>query len=303
MILRLLFVADIFKLGIHDVFVVVFGRFAFRVTLASVTFAAGFWITFVFLLAKAGGGLRLLIPKNWRAVYLRAVLLTVCMFFFFSGAPFLSVAQMAAGLYTYPLFVSLLAAPILGEIVGPWRIGALALGATGAAFILSPWDENFSAVQLLPILAGFFYAANILTLRRACRNESPLALAFAVGIAFVVSGIVGIVWLSILPVAESTRQTMPFVAIGWPELTLAVAAFAVFASTLNLTGNICMSRAYQTADSSWLAPLDFSYLAFAAIWSRLIFDAWPTTQATTGMALIAAAGVITAWRERIVAEK
>ena len=133
--------------------------------------------------------------------------------------------------------------------------------------------------------------------------ESPLALAFAVGIAFVVSGIVGIVWLSILPVAESTRQTMPFVAIGWPELTLAVAAFAVFASTLNLTGNICMSRAYQTADSSWLAPLDFSYLAFAAIWSRLIFDAWPTTQATTGMALIAAAGVITAWRERIVAEK
>jgi drug/metabolite transporter (DMT)-like permease len=225
------------------------------------------------------------------------------MFFFFSGAPFLSVAQMAAGLYTYPLFVSLLAGPILGEVVGPWRLGALALGAMGAAFILSPWDENFSAVQLLPILAGFFYAANILTLRRACRNESPLALAFAVGIAFIISGLVGIVLLSIFPLAENIRQSMPFVAIGWPELTMVVAAFAIFASTLNLTGNICLSRAYQTADSSWLAPLDFSYLAFAAIWSKLIFDTWPTAQALTGMSLIAAAGVVTAWRERIVAEK
>jgi drug/metabolite transporter (DMT)-like permease len=32
---------------------------------------------------------------------------------------------MAAGLYTYPLFVSLLAGPVLGEAVGPWRISAL----------------------------------------------------------------------------------------------------------------------------------------------------------------------------------
>ena len=61
------------------------------------------------------GGIGLVMPRNWRAVYLRAALLATCMFFFFSGAPFLSVAQMAAGLYTYPIFVSMLAIPILGE--------------------------------------------------------------------------------------------------------------------------------------------------------------------------------------------
>ena len=92
-----------------------------------------------------------------------------------------------------------------------------------------------------------------------------------------------------------------FVAIGWPELTFLVAGFALFASVLNLTGNICLSRAYQTADASWLAPMDFSYLIFAALWSRAIFDQWPTPQALIGMALIGSAGVITAWRERVVA--
>jgi len=256
---------------------------------------------FIVILALASGSVGLMMPRNWRPVYLRAALLTVCMFCFFAGAPYLTVPQMAAGLYTYPLFVSLLAGPLLGETVGPWRIFALLVGATGAAFILSPWRDDFSAIQLLPILAGFFYATNILTLRRACRNESPLALAFAVGVAFIISGIIGIVLLSAFPLSAEVREAMPFIAIGWPELTFIVAGFALFASVLNLTGNICLSRAYQTADASWLAPMDFSYLIFAALWSRAIFDHWPSNQALIGMALIGAAGVITAWRERVVA--
>ncbi|MCP4470771.1 MAG: DMT family transporter [Gammaproteobacteria bacterium] len=258
---------------------------------------------FVVILALASGGIGLVIPRNWRAVYLRAALLAICMFFFFSGAPFLTVAQMAAGLYTYPLFVSLLAAPVLGEAVGPWRISALLIGAVGAAFILSPWDAGFSAVQLLPIMAGFFYATNILTIRKACRNESPLALACAAGITFVVIGILGITLLTLFPLSIELRSAMPFVTIGWPELTLLVAGFALFASILNLTGNICLSRAYQTADASWLAPMDFSYLVFAAFWSRMMFDQWPTGQAIVGMTLIGIAGVITAWRERVVARR
>jgi drug/metabolite transporter (DMT)-like permease len=256
---------------------------------------------FIVLLALASDSLGLMTPRNWRPVYLRAALLTVCMFFFFAGAPFLSVPQMAAGLYTYPLFVSLLAAPVLGERVGVWRVGALLVGAVGAAFVLSPWHEDFSTVQILPIIAGFFYATNILTLRRACRNESPLALAFAVGIAFIACGCLGILLLSAFPLAPELRESMPFVAIGWPELTLTVGLFAIFASVLNLTGNICLSRAYQTADASWLAPMDFSYLIFAALWSRAIFDQWPSSQALIGMSLIGAAGVITAWRERVAA--
>jgi drug/metabolite transporter (DMT)-like permease len=256
---------------------------------------------FIVILALASGSLGLMMPLNWRPVYLRAALLTVCMFCFFAGAPYLTIPQMAAGLYTYPLFVSLLAGPLLGEAVGPWRIFALLVGATGAAFILSPWRDDFSAIQLLPILAGFFYATNILTLRRACRKESPLALAFAVGVAFIVSGIAGIGLLSTFPLSTEVRESMPFIAIGWPELTFMVAGFALFASVLNLTGNICLSRAYQTADASWLAPIDFSYLIFAALWSRAIFDQWPSSQALIGMALIGSAGVITAWRERIVA--
>jgi drug/metabolite transporter (DMT)-like permease len=253
----------------------------------------------VSILALFSGGVGLLIPRNWRPVYLRAGILLICMFFFFSGAPFLSVSQMAAGLYTYPLFISLLAIPILGERVGRWRIFAILIGAVGAAFVLNPWDADFSLVQVLPILAGLFYAANILTIRKACRNESPLALAFAAAITFAIAATIVIGLLSLFPLSSGLRTSMPFVAIGWPELTFLVLAFALFASVLNLTANICISRAYQTADASWLAPVDFSYLIFAAFWSQVIFDQWPTRSAIIGMILIGTAGIITAWRERV----
>ena len=248
-------------------------------------------------LALMGGDIHLIYPRCRMAVAMRSLVMVVCMFCFFSGSPFLSVAQMAAGLYTYPLFVSLLAAPLLGETVGKWRISALIIGAAGACIMLNPLAESFSLVQILPIMAGFFYACNIIILRRYCRAETPLALTFANGLMFFVSGLLGVIILSLLPLSPEIQRCMPFVAIGWPAIGLSIIGFAALCSVLNLFGNLGLTRAYQTADSSWLAPLDFSYLLFAAIWGKVIFDVWPTTSGWVGMILITSAGMITAWRE------
>ena len=254
-------------------------------------------MTLIICLAILSDGVQLIFPRRRLAVAARSLVLVFCMFCFFSASPFLSIAQMAAGLYTYPLFVSLLAAPLLGEKVGKWRIGALIIGATGALLMLNPLAETFSLAQLLPIAAGFFYACNIIILRRYCRRETPLALTFANGVMFFLSGLAGIVILSIAPLSTDLQTAMPFVAIGWPAIGLSVIGFAAFCSVLNLFGNLGLTRAYQTADSSWLAPLDFSYLLFAAIWGKVIFDSWPTANGWLGMLLITSAGVITAWRE------
>lgn len=252
----------------------------------------------LFVLAALGGGLHLLLPLNKKPVFLRAFFLSICMFCFFAGAPYLSVAQMGAGLYTYPIFISLLAHSVLGETIGPWRIASIILGVIGANLILQPWTESFSLIQLLPILAGFFFACNVLTLRRACRHESTLALAFALALIFITAGLSGAVLLSLFPLPDTLQQSMPFVAIGWPELTLMVLGIAGATSLLNLAGNISLTRAYQTADASLLAPLDFSYLLFAAFWGNLIFDSWPDNLSWLGMFLVIGAGILTAWRER-----
>jgi len=256
-------------------------------------------LTLAVIFALLGGGLSLIRPRRAGAVYLRAFLMTLCMFCFFSGAPYLSLTQMAAGLYTYPLFVSLLAGPVLGEHLGRWRLFALVLGIAGAALFLSPWEDGFRLLQALPILAGFFFATNVLTIRRACRGENTLAMAFAVAVAFLLSGLLGTITLSLFPLSDQLQVRAPFVTVGWPLLTWAVAGIAAITALLNLIGNICLSRAYQTADASWLVPVDFSYLLFAAFWGLTIFGTWPSNTALAGMVLIGGAGALTAWREGI----
>ncbi len=256
------------------------------------------------LLAWFSGGLMLLRPRNRNGVLLRSAFLAITMFLFFSGAPLLSITEMAAGLYTYPIFVCLLAGPVLGEHIGLWRMASIVIGSVGALIVISPWKDGFNVVQLLPVSAGFFFACNLLTLRRVCRHESTLALSFVAGIIFLAVGLSGATLLSLWQPTSPGLSAMPYVTVGWPELTWLVAGFALLASALNLTGNICMTRAYQTADASLLAPLDFVYLIFAAFWGRLIFNQWPSTDTVAGMMLIIFAGVTIALREhRLKAKK
>jgi drug/metabolite transporter (DMT)-like permease len=151
----------------------------------------------------------------------------------------------------------------------------------------------------LPICAGFLYAINILILRRYCRGESPVALTFAVAIMFIVSGGTGSLLLTLFAPDPGLQAAMPFVAIGWPVLTFIVVIFAAISSVMNLSGNIFLNRAYQTAESSRLAPLDFSYLLFAVLWGKVLFGTWPTLFTVAGMCLIASAGILTAWREHV----
>jgi drug/metabolite transporter (DMT)-like permease len=67
-------------------------------------------------------------------------------------------------------------------------------------------------------------------------------------------------------------------------------------SLLNLTANVMLARAYQTAESSWLAPHDYAYLVFAALWGGVLWGTVPDTLTLLGMTLIAGAGIFVATR-------
>ena len=261
------------------------------------TIRSAFIISIILIVAQTTTGFKILIPQNPFLVFLRSTMLAICMFFFFGGAAHITAAQMGAGLYTYPLFVTLLAGPLLGEKIGPIRLSALALGAIGSSVLLNPFSEKFNLFQIMPIIAGLFYAFNIIILRKYCRTESPLTLVLAVSIVFFLFGISGTSVIATFELNQNLRDAVPFLFGRWPTLTLYIFIFCIVAACLNLLGNICLSRAYQTAESSWLAPLDFSYLLFLTIWAKIIFGAMPSSEETIGMVCIVSAGVIITFRE------
>ena len=236
----------------------------------------------------------ILIPKKIPIVAFRTFFLVLCMFFFFCAAPELTIAEMATGLYTYPIFVVIFAFLFLKEKINTLKLSALFFGVVGALFVLKPWSTNFSVFQIFPVLAGFFYACNLFVLRKYCSNESPLAMTFAVATGFILSGCLGIFFTDYLLLDQSIKVQFPYIAIGWPELTFFALFMAMVASFFNLSGNLCLVKAYQTSESSFLAPLDFLYLIFAIFWGKIIFNSLPDTLGLFGIFLILISGIIVA---------
>ena len=257
-----------------------------------------FNIMFLYIIVILSQNKSLLIPENWLPVTIRGTMMVLCMFCFFSASPILSLSQMAAGLYTFPIFVTILSIVITKEMVGKYRLMALVMGFIGSIFILQLWKEDFNLYQLLPILAGFFYACNIIMIRKYCRNESPVALTFVVGILFFISGIIGIIFFEFI-FEYDQNFTIDFITDGWVDLTLIIFLFIVACSLLNIIGNLALAKAYQNAESSWLAPLDYFYLVFACLWSKLVFDVWPENIEFAGIFLIVTSGLIITYREKV----
>ena len=236
-------------------------------------------------------------PRRLGAVAIRSMFMVCAMVFFFGSIPFLPLSQIAAGLYIFPIFVALLSVLILGEKVGLRRIMAILAGFTGTILILKPGASDFQMHALMPLFAALCYAATILMTRKLCREESPIALAFGVSIAFIVLGTTGIIMATfVIPIKFAVQW--PYLFTGWHQLTTYVTIIIVACSLLNLTANIGLTKAYQSAESSWLAPFDYSYLVFATFWGVVMWGDIPDLLSVAGMLIIAGSGSYVAWRER-----
>lgn len=258
---------------------------------------ATFNLSWIVVVLALNYRLALLWPRNPGAVALRTIVMVTTMYFFFAGAPFLTLAEMGAGLYTYPVFNTILSLVFLKERVGPWRVAAITLSAIGALMIIRPGSTEFSLTNMLPVCAGFFYAVNSTILRLHCRSESPLTLTGWLGFGFLIFCSISAVTVAALPMAEETRAAWPFLLRPWPAISLFVLGLAAIASLCNVIGNVLIVKGYQSGELSWLAPFDYSYLIFAALWGYILFADRLEPGEILGMALIAAGGILTALRE------
>lgn len=265
---------------------------------------AGLWQfhltrTFMVVVILAGVarplGLRLR-PKRWRAVVARSAFHGVALLIYFGSLAFLPVAQVAAGLFTAPIFVLLLSRFVYGHHIGIVRVLAVALGFVGVALVLGrDAIAGLSLPALMPIVAGAFYAMGNLATREWCATESTetLTLGFFAGIG--VLGAVGLVVLAVLPVPVPDGAT-GFLARGWVWPSLAFYWWTFVQAAGSLVGVAMLMRAYQIAEASRVSVFEYLALPLAAFWGWLLWDEQLGLLAALGMVLIALAGAMIALR-------
>ncbi len=242
-------------------------------------------------------GLRLR-PVNLRAVVARSAIHGCAMLIYFGALAFLPVAQVAAGLFTAPIFVLLISRFAYGHHIGPVRILAVAVGFAGVVLVLGPSAmAGASLAAALPVLAGAMYAMGNIATREWCPEESAETL---LGGFFLALGILGTIGMAVL---WASPLTAPAGAEGFvlrgPVTVSGTFYFWTFVQAAgSLLGVGMMIKAYQLADASRVSVFEYVILPASALWSWLIWGETLTLLAVAGMGLITLAGVMIAVRAR-----
>lgn len=251
----------------------------------------------LFLLAATLLGLKLR-PVNLQAVVARSMVHGAALMVYFGCLAFLTVAQVAAGLFTAPIFVLLLSRYVYGHALGPVRIVAVALGFAGVIMLLTPGtDQPLGWASILPVAAGALYALGNLATREWCMGESAAALTLGFFLALGSFGLAGTLLFTLLPVAVPDG-TEGFVLRGWVSPSAGFLLLTALHALGSVLGVGMAVRAYQLAEASRVSVFEYAVLPIAAGWGWLLWGESVTWLGLAGMALIAAAGSMIALRGR-----
>lgn len=257
-----------------------------------------FGISFLFLILLATKKLSSLKVINVEALVIRSLLMTFTYLTFFTALAVLPIAMVAGGFFSGPLFMVLLAAVMLKETIGIWRITSAVGGFMGVLLILQPDISQLDPMLFLPVACGFVYALTQVYTRKHCKNEDPIAVSFWLTVMFLQSGLLGLFVLSFLPASpDPDFLTRPLVALPIPQL-LALVAIAIASVILHFS----IAAAYQNAPATLIAPLEYLYLPIAIVGGYLFFDEKPNGLALIGVLIVILAGLIITWRERKMAQ-
>ena len=197
---------------------------------------------------------------------------------FFMAIVMIPLAQVSALNFTAPLFTTVTAVIVLGEVIRVRRITALAIGFAGTWLILRPGVVAVELGSLLALLGSLGWGVTMILIKILSRTDSAISITFY-----------GALFISPIALIAAIPfwQTPTLVELGW------LAALAVFATLFHL----CSNQAIKDADLTVLLPFNFASLIWAAIIGYLVFAEVPTIWTWVGGAMIFVAGTYLAIRE------
>jgi drug/metabolite transporter (DMT)-like permease len=217
---------------------------------------------------------------------LRSITGVTGMFMNFAALMLLPLADVTAFSFVAPIFAVVLAAVMLKEHVGPFRWAAVLAGFAGVLVMLEPHGgplhllrSGFSTGAGLAILGAFLSAFVVVFIRQMSTTEKSETIVFYFMSVCTLAGLVSMIWWH--------------VALSWEQVAL-----LVLCGVLGGIGQIGMTFSYRYAEPSLLAPFDYVAMVWAVLLGWFLFAEVPETMVLIGAAIVIAAGLFIAWRER-----
>jgi drug/metabolite transporter (DMT)-like permease len=230
------------------------------------------------------GGFGQLLRVRFRLHVLRAVLGVMMITTFVYGLRFLPLGEVYSLFFVAPLLITVLAAAILHERVGRDRWIAVAVGFIGVLVVLRPSGRGALTLAGLAVVAcAIGYALTAITVRVLMRTDTTQSMVF--WLLFLMGG--GALLLALPTWTPISRE-------HWP----AVAGIAVTGSI----GQWAITAAFRRAEASFLAPLEYTALAWGLVFDWAFWNVLPTAVTLVGAGVIIASGIYVIRGERVQME-
>ena len=254
-------------------------------------FRSAFMLVPVLILAARGSsGLSVLRTRRFGAHARRAAAGALGLVSTFATLLLLPYADATALTFSAPLVLVALAAPLLGEHIGPYRIGAVVIGFLGVLLVVQPHAAGSAGHPnaLLGVGVGILSAFGVAMAQlavRALRAEPATTTVF----------------YFTLFLSAASLLSLPF-GWSWPR-TPADAALLITTGLVGGVAQLALTHSYRFADASTLAPYDYLQLVWAVLIGYVVFGETPLPLVLFGAAIVAASGIFIALRERALARE
>jgi len=225
-------------------------------------------------------GVGVLMAKRPKLQIARGLLVFGASILFLTGLRSLALADATAINFVWPVLITILAIPLLGETVGFRRAAATIAGFIGMLIIMRPGSSSFQTAALFPFCGAFCWATASVITRLLSRDDPPETT---------------IVWSALATLAASTA-VLPFF---WSVPTLNELALCAIVGVGSAASHAMIVVAYGRAPASALAPYAYAQLVFAAGCGYAFFGTLPDRWVILGAVVIAASGLYTIHRERV----
>ncbi|WP_126171858.1 DMT family transporter [Altericroceibacterium xinjiangense] len=247
-----------------------------------------FWRQFVTIPIALGwvmatGGLAMLRTDRPRTHAKRALYGMVGMILNFGGLLLLPLAEATTMGFTAPIWAVILSTLLLGEKVGVYRWGAVALGFAGVLVIAQPGGGHIPLFGAAAALSGAFMVALIsIQIADLNRTDKPLTIVF---------------WFAAISTA-TTVLALPFVSTSHDAGEWAL---LIGIGIVGGAGQLLLTSALRVGKVASVIVMDYSSLFWATLYGWTIWNMLPPTSTWVGVPLIVAAGLVIAWREHRLA--
>lgn len=226
-----------------------------------------------------------------RLTALRALCAIGSTYCFVAAVKVMPIADALAIAFVEPFVILLIGRLVLGEQVGPRRLGAAVVGFVGALFVIQPSFVAFGAIALFPLGTAVFFAAYMLVTRALSNEVHPVTMQLHTALAATA--------LCLPLLGLGAMMAEPSLALVLPQGIFWLWVFCVgLAATIS---HMAMTYALKFAPSSTLAPLHYLEIVTATLFGYLFFRDFPNALTWVGVAIIVASGLYVIHRERVTA--